>query len=123
MCNMLLQSLDATIMVLLMEKEGLQTAVDFTQFLLTLAGGAVAFIIQPSFFSGNCLLKTLSLFALVLLTICVISGLMVFSRGCVMLAEKNYALEDRHIKIPGRINVISFGLGSYYLPLQSQLKS
>jgi hypothetical protein len=56
-------------MVLLMEKEGLQTAVDFTKFLLTLAGGAVAFIIQPSFFSGNCLLKTLSLFALAFLSV------------------------------------------------------
>jgi hypothetical protein len=36
-----------------MEKEGLQAAIDFTKFLLTLAGGAIAFIIQPTYFSGK----------------------------------------------------------------------
>src|SRR5262249_32576695 len=98
-----------------MEKEGLQTAIDFTKFLLALAGGAIAFVIQPSFFAGSGLLKVLCMGALVFLSICVISGLAVFSGGCVMLAQKNYNLEDAHVKIPGLLNVFSFGIGFLFL--------
>ena len=47
------------------EKEGLQAAIDFTKYLLTLAGGAIAFVIQPTFFSGSLLLKGLSIAALI----------------------------------------------------------
>jgi hypothetical protein len=94
-----------------MEKEGLQTAIDFTKFLLTLAGGAIAFVIKPEFFGQSPLLKYISIAALVLLTVCVISGLFVFSGGCMMLARKDYNLERKYVKLPGIINVVSFGLG------------
>lgn len=105
-------------MVLLMqEKEGLQAAIDFTKFLLTLAGGAIAFIIQPTFFAGHPVLKALSILALVLLTISVVSGLLVFSGGSVMLSKKNYDLEDKHVKWPGMINVLSFAAGFVLLAI------
>jgi hypothetical protein len=93
------------------EKEGLQAAIDFTKYLLTLSGGGIAFIIQPNFFSGNDLVKILSLWALVFLGICVLSGLIVFSAGAVMLARKNYDLEFKHIRWAGLTNVFSFAIG------------
>jgi hypothetical protein len=92
-------------------KEGLQTALDYTKYLLTLAGGAIAFVIQPSFFSGNYQVKLWSMMALVSLTICVISGLFVFSGGGVMLSRNNYDLEHLWVKIPGLINVLTFSFG------------
>lgn len=99
------------------EKEGLQSAVDFTKYLLTLAGGAIAFVIQPTFAGESYWLKVLSIASLVLLGICVISGLAVFSRGAVMLSEKKYSLNEGHIKWAGRVNVISFGLGFILLAI------
>jgi hypothetical protein len=105
-----------------MEKEGLQAAIDFTKYLLALAGGAIAFIIQPTFFANNPLLKTLGLLALVAFTICAISGLFLFSRGCVMLAGKNYDLNDTRIKCLGQTNVISFGVGFLLLALAEAIK-
>ena len=104
------------------EKEGLQTAIDFTKYLLTLAGGAIAFAIQPQFFAGSGLLKTISLVALVLLTVSVVSGLFVFSRGCVMLAEKDYRLSDSRIKLFGMLNVVSFGLSFILLAVVVAIK-
>jgi hypothetical protein len=105
-----------------MEKEGLQAAIDFTKVLLTLAGGAIAFIIQPTYFAGSHCLKTLSILALVSLTVCVVSGLIVFSGGSVMLANKDYDIERNYIKIPGMVNVISFGLGFVLLAIAVAIK-
>jgi hypothetical protein len=93
------------------QKEGLQAAIDFTKYLLTLSGGAIAFIIQPSFYQVDILIKLFAFLATVTLGSCVISGLFVFSRGSVMLAEGTYSLEDRYIKIPGQINIFSFAAG------------
>jgi hypothetical protein len=91
---------------------GLQAAIDYTKYLLTLAGGAIAFVIQPTFYAaGNYQVKLWSMLALVFLVISVISGLFVFSRGSVMLSKKNYDLGDWYIKIPGLINVFSFSIG------------
>lgn len=104
------------------EKEGLQTAIDFTKYLLTLAGGAIAFAIQPTFFAGHFWLKVLSIAALVLLTWSVIAGLMVFSRGCVMLAEKNYQLSDKRIRLFGMMNVLSFGASLVLLAIAVGIK-
>jgi hypothetical protein len=92
-------------------KEGLQSAVDFTKFLLTLAGGGIAFVIQPTQFEGSGSIKAFSFAALVLLTISAISGLVVFSGSSVNLADGKYQLDDPWIKIPGIINVVSFGFG------------
>jgi hypothetical protein len=99
------------------EKEGLQAAIDFTKYLLTLSGGAIAFIIQPNFFSSGEPAKLLSLSSLAALVLCVLSGLVVFSAGAVMLARKNYDLEFRHIRWAGLINVFSFALGFVLLAI------
>jgi len=99
------------------EKEGLLSAIDFTKYLLTLAGGAIAFVIQPTFYSNNGFIKVLSVAALILLTICVISGLAIFSRGSVMLSEKTYSLSDPRIRGWGIINIVSFGLAFIILAI------
>jgi hypothetical protein len=73
-----------------MEKEGLQTAIDFTKLLMALAGGGIALVVQPSFFAGSCWIKILSFGALIFLSICVITGLVMFSGGAVMLGHADY---------------------------------
>jgi hypothetical protein len=103
-------------------KEGLQSAIDFTKFLLTLAGGAIAFVIQPTFFGGDIVLKYLAITALIFLSICVISGLLVFSAGSMMLARKNYNLEFRHVKYAGMLNVLSFAIGFLLIAIAVALK-
>jgi hypothetical protein len=96
-------------MVLLMsQKEGLQTAIDFTKYLLTLAGGAIAFGIQPSFFASSSWLKGMALISLILLSVSMVAGMMVFSRGCVLLSEGKYRLEDSRIRFWGLINLTTF---------------
>ncbi|SRR6266851_5559566 len=96
-------------MVLLMpEKEGLQTAIDFTKYLLTLAGAAIAFGIQPSFFASSPWLKGMALISLISLSISIVAGMMVFSRGCVLLSEGKYKLEDHRIRFWGLINLATF---------------
>ncbi len=102
--------------------EGLQSAVDFTKYLIALAGGAIAFVIKPEFYTTDPLLKILSTLSLGLLSISVISGLLVFSAGCVMLSSGNYSLRDRFIKIPGIINVVTFGFGFIFLAIAVCIK-
>jgi hypothetical protein len=94
-----------------MDKDGLQSAIDFTKLLMALAGGAIALIIQPNFFAGSYWLKVLSIGALIFLSICVLRGLVVFSGASVNLANKNYDLECKYVKIPGLVNLFSFALG------------
>jgi hypothetical protein len=110
-------------MVLLMpEKEGLQTAIDFTKYLLTLAGGAIAFGIQPSFFGSNVWLKGMALCSLISLVISIIAGLMVYSRGCILLSEGKYKLEDNRIRFWGLINLITFGFSFFLLAIGVAVK-
>jgi hypothetical protein len=105
-----------------MEKEGLQTAIDFTKLLMALAGGGIALVVQPSFFAGSCRIKILSFGALIFLSICVITGLVMFSGGAVMLGHADYNLERRYIKIPGLLNVFSFGFGFLFLAAAIAIK-
>jgi hypothetical protein len=102
-----------------MQKEGLQAAIDFTKFLLTLAGGAIAFILQPSYFADSSLaFRGIGILGLIAFTVSAISGLFVFSAGCVMLANGNYDLDLPRIKWPGLVNVFSFGAGFLLLALE-----
>ncbi len=93
------------------EKEGLQAAIDYTKVLLILAGGAIAFIVQPSFFGINKLSKLLGILALLSLMACVLSGVAVFSRGSEMLAQKNYDLKDPRIRLPRVVTKQAFQAG------------
>ncbi|MGA3400022.1 MAG: hypothetical protein ABSC95_12450 [Acetobacteraceae bacterium] len=104
------------------EKAGLQSAIDYTKVFLILAGGAIAFIIQPSFFGGGKLSKLLALLALLSLISCVLSGVLVFSRGCVMLAEKHYDLDDPRIGLPRKVNLLAFQAGFILVALLVALR-
>jgi hypothetical protein len=105
------------------EKEGLQAAVDFVKYLLTLAGGGIALLIQPNFYQTSLLIKVLSSFSFICLSVCIISGLLVHARGCVMLAEKKYDLEDWPLKVPGLINQLSFFFGFTLLGIGVALRA
>ena len=102
--------------------EGIQSALDFTKYLIILAGGAIAFVIKPDFYGTDLLLKILSTFSIVLLIISAISGLLVLSAGCVMLSRGDYSLAKPYIKIPGLVNVVSFGFGFLILAIAVSLK-
>jgi hypothetical protein len=104
------------------QKEGLQAAIDFTKYLLTLAGGAIAFVIQPASLAGGFWIKALSVAALLLLFTCVVSGLFVLAGGATNLAEGKYSLENRFVKTPGIINVVTFALGFFCLAIVILLK-
>lgn len=105
-----------------MEKDGLQSSIDFTKLLMGLAGGGIALVIQPSFYGDDDFLKILSIGALLFLSICMISGLVVVSGATMMLARKDYNLERRFILRPGLYNVFSFGLGFLFLAAVVVLK-
>jgi|SRR5712671_2220491 len=98
-----------------MEKEGVQAAIDLVKYLLTLAGGAIAFVIQPAIYQTSLLIKVLSSFSVGLLLISIVAGLLVHSRGCVMLSKKNYNLDDLHLRVPGIVNQVSFASGFVFL--------
>ncbi|HTB45200.1 MAG TPA: hypothetical protein VK741_16370 [Acetobacteraceae bacterium] len=104
------------------EKDGLQAAIDTTKVFLILAGGAIVFIIQPSFFGGSKLSKLLSILALLSLSTCILSGVMVFARGCVMLAQKQYDLQDARIGFPRKVNVMAFQAGFLLVALLVALR-
>jgi hypothetical protein len=104
------------------EKDGLQTAIDFTKYLLTLSGGADCIYHSTEFFSSGASAKLLSLCSLGFLVICVLSGLVVFSVGAVMLARKNYDLEFIHIRWAGLVNVFSFAIGFVLLAIVVGMK-
>lgn len=108
------------------QKEGLQAAIDFTKFLLTLSGGAMAFIIQPGAYplssSVPSALMYFSLTSLFCFVVCVISGLLVFSVGSVNLSKGNYDLESPRIKNWGMLNVLSFGVGFILLAIAVAIK-
>jgi hypothetical protein len=105
-----------------MEKEGLQSAIDFTKLLMGLAGGGTALVIQPTFYGHDYWLKIISIAALLLLSICVISGIVVVSGATIMLGNRDYNLQRLYIKIPGLCNVISFFLGFVCLAVAVLLK-
>jgi hypothetical protein len=104
-----------SVVLLMPQKEGLQTAIDFTKYLLTLAGGAIAFGIQPNFFGSNSWLKAMALVSLVSLVISIFAGLMVYSRGCILLSEGKYKLEDDRLRFWGLLNMSTFGFSFFLL--------
>ena len=105
------------------EKEGLQAAVDFVKYILTLAGGGIALIIQPDFYKTSLLIKILTSISFVCLLVCVIAGLLVHARGCVMLANRQYDLEDAHLKVPGLVNQFAFLFGFVFLGAAVAIKA
>ena len=97
------------------QKEGLQALIDFSKTLLALAGGSIAFIVQPLIGPSPIWLGSLSIIALLFLAVSVVSGLFVFSGATVKLGHKDHDLEDRYIKIPGLTQLICLMLGFCFL--------
>jgi len=94
-----------------MQKEGIQSAIDFIKYILALAGGAIAFVIQPSFYETKLLLKVLSSVGVVLLAASIISGIVAHSAGSVMLSRGNYDTNFSWFRFPGLIMLFAFGGG------------
>jgi hypothetical protein len=70
-----------------MEKEGVQSAIDFIKYILAVAGGAIVFVIQPSFYETSLTIRVLSSFGVALLTLSIIAGIAAHSAGSVMLSK------------------------------------
>jgi hypothetical protein len=96
---------------LLMEKEGIQAAIDFIKYILALSGGAIAFVVQPSFYQTSQTIKVWSSLGVVLLTASIIAGITAHSAGAVMLSKKNYDTNFGWFKIPGRTMMGTFIFG------------
>lgn len=93
------------------DKAGLQAVLDYTKVFLILAGGAIAFIIQPSFFGAGRWSKTLAILALLSLLACILSGVTLFARGSDMLAHKQYDLDDARIGFVRTMSRLTFKAG------------
>lgn len=104
-------------------KEGLQSSIDLVKYILTLSGGAIAFTMQPSFYGESRFLKIVSLLCCISLVISIFAGMLVHSRGCVMLSKSNYDLEDKFLRLPGQINQIAFGIGIFALGISILVKT
>jgi hypothetical protein len=94
-----------------MQKEGIQSAIDFIKYILTLAGGGLAFSIQHSFYAAGPAIRVLAAFGTVLLTISIIAGILAHSSGSVKLSRAEYDQNDPYFRVPGLIMIFSFGIG------------
>lgn len=92
-------------------KEGVEATIGFIKYIVTVSGGAIAFAVQPSFYNFSLLVKVMSTISILLLTASIIAGFFVHSRGCVMLSDGKYDLDDPHMKVPGLCNLGTFALG------------
>lgn len=95
-------------------KAGLDSAVDFTKFVITLDSALIAFLTGATFLthiSGNTE-RVLIILALALLALSLGAGVLTQMRAATMLSSKTYDLGDQHLKVPGAINVLAFAAGA-----------
>jgi hypothetical protein len=88
-----------------------QSAIDFIKYILALAGGAIAFVIQPSFYQTSHTIQVLSSWGVGLLAVSIIAGITAHSAGTVMLSKKNYDTNFPWFRFPGMIMMAAFVLG------------
>jgi Co/Zn/Cd efflux system component len=95
-------------------KEGLESALDFTKFVITLDGALIAFVTGATFLTDitSGWEKAAALGALAALLISIAAGILVSMEIASKLSNGSYDLGDKHVKIPGMVNVISFALGA-----------
>lgn len=97
-----------------MKKDGLEKAIDFTKYILTLCGAALAFFVTQidklvmlsPFWKGVITVGAISF------TASIIAGLFVLMRASTMLANGEYDLHDRSLKYPGIANVVALEVGA-----------
>jgi hypothetical protein len=96
------------------EKDGLQHALEFTKFVIAIDTALIAFVTGTSFLatihSGweRCAITIV----LTMLGLSLCAGLVVYMRAATMFSSANYDLADKHLRFPGIINVLCFGIGA-----------
>ncbi|MBB3303297.1 hypothetical protein FHT72_006979 [Rhizobium sp. BK077] len=100
-------------------KDGLDSAIEFTKLLISLDSALIAFA------SGTSFLATLPepwqrislVGALFFLLVSLTAGALVLMRAATMLSHQNYNLSDPHLKVPGVLNVLCFACGAAAISL------
>ena len=103
-------------------EKGLSSSVEFTKHLMTLSGAGIAFIASLNASAMDPFQRVVLGLALVFLGISLGAGLFVWSRAVVMLSAERYSLKDKHLRVPGLINVVSFGAGVAILAIYVVLR-
>ena len=103
-------------------QKGLETAIEFTKHVMTLSGAGIAFIATLEPGGLTCLQRGSLAASILMLGLSLGAGLFVWSRATVMLGKKQFDLDDRYLRIPGLINLISFGLGVLALGVMIVIK-
>ncbi|SRR5258708_28186181 len=100
-------------------KEGLQAAIDVTQFTLAVAGAAIAFLL-----SSDVLKKVASLWAKGLVTLALvgfgvsaIGGLLVLLQGATNIANAQYDLNQPFVRYRGMVNILGLLVGFVFTTL------
>ena len=95
-------------------KAGLDSALDFTKFVITLDGALIAFVTGATFLQdiSSGLEKAAALIALAALLVSIVAGIFVAMGVATMLSDGNYDLAAKPVSIPGIVNVIGFALGA-----------
>lgn len=96
------------------KKDGLNSALDFTKFVITLDGALIAFVTGATFLQDiqNWWEILATILALAALLTSIVAGILVSMAVATMLSDGNYDLAHKPLSIPGMFNVIGFGLGS-----------
>lgn len=96
------------------DKAGLESALEFTKFVITLDSGLMAFVTGTSFLADvNAVSEKVAVvIILLLLATSLVAGIFVYMRAATMFGETNYDLGDRHLSIPGKVNVAAFAVGA-----------
>lgn len=95
-------------------KDGLQNALEFTKFIVTLDSALIAFVTGATFLAhvGSAWEKAAAILTLLALAASLCSGIAVYMRAATMFGAEQYDLSDRYIAIPGIANVVCFALGA-----------
>lgn len=95
-------------------KAGLDGALEFTKFVITLDSALIAFLTGATFLQNiaNYWERALVILILAMLALSLGAGIFVYMRAATMLGDGRYELGDPHLRIPGAINVIFFALGA-----------
>ena len=96
------------------KKEGLDSALEFTKFVITLDSGLIAFLTGTTFLAlvHEHWEIVAVLVSLAFLIASIAAGVFVYMRVATKLSDGDYDLEDPWLSIPGAVNVICFAAGT-----------
>jgi hypothetical protein len=96
------------------QKEGLESALEFTRFVITVDTALIAFLTGATFLQRiDGLAEKIAVgMVLALLAASIGAGIFVYMRASTMLGQGNYDILDRHLSLPGRWNVLLFAAGA-----------